>query len=138
MNKNIYLILSVLGMFLVIIPAMASGWKLTLSTVIFMSVGLAMSAFSTYTLLINDEFKNKTTWLITTIFVVLLINLGINLLRYLFYLLEGSMSIDYWLMFIMDGLAVFYVLFLAFIIIYVSVTFDILWFDSYGKRWGWI
>jgi len=69
---------------------------------------------------------------------VLLINLGINVLRYLIYLLEGSMSIDYWLMFIMDGLAVFYVLFLAFIIIYVSVTFDILWFDSYGKRWGWI
>ena len=28
--------------------------------------------------------------------------------------------------------------FLAFIIIAVSVTFDILWFDSYGKRWGWI
>jgi len=59
MNKNIYLILSVLGMFLVIIPAMASGWKLTLSTVIFMSVGLAMSAFSTYKLLINDEDKTK-------------------------------------------------------------------------------
>lgn len=28
--------------------------------------------------------------------------------------------------------------FLAFIIIAVSVTLDILWFDSYGKRWGWI
>ena len=57
MNKNIYLILSVLGMFLVIIPAMASGWKLTLSTVIFMSVGLAMSAFSIYKLLINDYLR---------------------------------------------------------------------------------
>ena len=42
-------------MFLVIIPAMVSGWKLTLSKVIFMSVGLVMSAFSTYKLIVNDE-----------------------------------------------------------------------------------
>jgi len=27
--------------------------------------------------------------------------------------------------------------FLAFIIIAVNVTLDIIWFDSYGKRWGW-
>ena len=28
--------------------------------------------------------------------------------------------------------------FLAFIIIAVSVILDIIWFDNYGKRWGWI
>ena len=28
--------------------------------------------------------------------------------------------------------------FLAFTIIAVSVALDIIWFDRYGKRWGWI
>lgn len=58
MDKKIYLTLSILGMFLVIIPVMTTGGALTLLTGILMGVGLSMSAVSTYKLLVN--FGGKT------------------------------------------------------------------------------
>ncbi|AXI00959.1 hypothetical protein DV702_15325 [Sporosarcina sp. PTS2304] len=48
----------------------------------------------------------------TKTFVLLLVVLGINTLRYGTYLLEGSTSIYYWIMFILNVLAVIYVLIL--------------------------
>lgn len=56
--------------------------------------------------------KSSATHLSTKTFVVLLAVLGINTLRYGTYLLEGSTSVYYWIMFILNLLSVIYVLIL--------------------------
>ncbi|PID00519.1 MULTISPECIES: hypothetical protein [unclassified Sporosarcina] len=54
--------------------------------------------------------KNSATNLSTKIFVALLAVLGLNTSRYGTYLLEGSTSLYYWIMFILNLLSVVYVL----------------------------
>lgn len=56
--------------------------------------------------------KNSTTHLSTKTFIVLLAVLGINTLRYGTYLLEGSTSAYYWIMFTLNLLSVVYILIL--------------------------